>query len=63
MNEGNFTIFYEVFSKFDADAPHFTVLQVYDFADALDPPLFYHRDEPQPIAMDLLTVSGEGVCY
>lgn len=26
MNEGNFMIFYEVFSKFDADAPQFTVL-------------------------------------
>ncbi|KAM9304816.1 sodium channel protein type 2 subunit alpha-like [Gastrophryne carolinensis] len=63
LGEDDFEMFYEVWEKFDPMATQFIEYsKLFDFADALDPPLRVPKpNHIQLIAMDLPMVSGERI--
>ncbi|KAG9477265.1 hypothetical protein GDO78_002582 [Eleutherodactylus coqui] len=63
LGEDDFDMFYEVWEKFDAKATQFIEYdKLFDFADALDPPLQVPKpNHIQLIAMDLPMVNGDRI--
>nr|DBA19789.1 TPA: hypothetical protein GDO54_015566 [Pyxicephalus adspersus] len=63
LGEDDFEMFYEVWEKFDPSASQFIEYnKLFDFADALDPPLRVPKpNRIQLIAMDLPMVSGDRI--
>ncbi|XP_075036832.1 sodium channel protein type 2 subunit alpha-like [Mixophyes fleayi] len=63
LGEDDFEMFYEVWEKFDPSASQFIEYnKLFDFADALDPPLRVPKpNHIQLIAMDLPMVSGDRI--
>ncbi|KAM3917129.1 sodium channel protein type 2 subunit alpha-like isoform 1-T1 [Leptodactylus fuscus] len=63
LGEDDFDMFYEVWEKFDPKATQFIEYnKLFDFADALDPPLQVPKpNQIQLIAMDLPMVNGDRI--
>lgn len=63
LGEDDFDMFYEVWEKFDPKATQFIEYnKLFDFADALDPPLQLPKpNQIQLIAMDLPMVNGDRI--